>query len=59
MTTSFDMNTVPLREEGLSACPPPWLYVPAPLSAPSEELLVRARAGWERFVASFEEASDG
>ncbi|MCX5378677.1 hypothetical protein [Streptomyces sp. NBC_00091] len=30
----------------------------APVPVPSADLLARARAGWERFVASLEEASD-
>ncbi|MCX5195820.1 hypothetical protein OOK31_18315 [Streptomyces sp. NBC_00249] len=32
---------------------------PAAAFAPSHDLLARAHAGWERFVGSFEEPSDG
>ncbi|MFH8887057.1 hypothetical protein ACWGHM_24715 [Streptomyces sp. NPDC054904] len=59
MTTSINTNMAPRREEEPMACPPPYLHTLAPFSPPSRELLDRARAGWERFVTSFEESSDG
>ncbi|MGW7315135.1 hypothetical protein [Streptomyces sp. NPDC054854] len=42
----IDTSNVPRGEEGDG-------------SEPGQELIARARAGWERFARSFEEPSDG